>query len=72
MVQSITHEPSETQPTEPTPSRLRTVTGNRFPWKCARGCGFQIPRDPEVRLLPDPLGLGPNPNQHHPEWFGLL
>jgi len=53
MVQSITHEPSETQPTEPTPSRLRTVTGNRFPRKCACGCGFQIPPDPEVPRAAD-------------------
>jgi hypothetical protein len=42
-------------PTEPTAtvSRLRTVTGNRFPRKCACGCGFQIPRDPEVRYVVD-------------------
>jgi len=35
MAQStIPHEPSEAQsPTEPTTSRLRTVTGNRFPAK---------------------------------------
>lgn len=31
----------------------RTVTGNRFPRKCACGCGFQIPRDPEVRYVVD-------------------
>jgi hypothetical protein len=31
--------------------RRRTVTGNRFPRKYA--CGFQIPRDPEVRYVVD-------------------
>lgn len=41
-------------PTEPTTTpRLRTVTGNRFPRKCACGCGFQIPRDPEIRCRVD-------------------
>jgi hypothetical protein len=42
-----------TTPTEPTSSRLRTVTGSRWPRKCACGCGFQIPRDPEVRYVVD-------------------
>jgi len=50
MAQSITHESTETRSTEPTTSRLRTVTGNRFPRKCACGCGFAISRDPEVRV----------------------
>jgi hypothetical protein len=42
-------------PTEPTVavSRLRTVTGNRFPRKCACGCGLGIPRDPEIRYVVD-------------------
>ena len=48
MAQSITHEPSETQQTEPVASRLGTVLGNRFPRKCASGGGSAIPRDPEV------------------------
>ena len=48
-------------PTEPTPSRLRTVTGNHFPRKCASGCGFQIPRDPEVRHVVDFGGSRPYP-----------
>ena len=51
MAQSITHEPSETQPTGPATTRLRTVTGNKFPRKCACGCGQNIPRDPEVRYV---------------------
>jgi hypothetical protein len=50
-IQSPTRE-SQT-PTESTTSRLRTVTGNRFPRKCACGCGFQIPRDSEVRYVVD-------------------
>ena len=40
-----------TAPTEPTPSRLCTVTANKFPRKCARGCGFPIPRDPGIRYV---------------------
>ena len=38
-------------PTEHAPSRLRTVTGNRFPRKCSCGCGREIPRDPEVAYV---------------------
>ncbi len=34
-------------------SRLRTVTGNRFPRKCSCGCGEAIPRDTEVRYVVD-------------------
>jgi hypothetical protein len=74
MAQSITHELAETQPTEPTPattSRLRTVTGNRFPRKCACGCGFQIPRDPEVRYVVDFGGPRPYPaylREHSPDY----
>jgi len=63
MAQSIIpHEPSETQANEPTPaSRLRTVTGIRFPRKCACGCGFAIPRDPDVRYVVDFGGPRPYP-----------
>ena len=70
MRQSIQHSEPVPSP-EPSP-RARTVTGNRFPPKCACGCGFAIPRDLAVRLLPDPLGFGRDRNRHHPEWFGLL
>jgi len=54
-MQSINHPRQEpTPPNETaTASRLRTVTGNRFPRKCACGCGFAIPRDPEVRYVVD-------------------
>ena len=72
MAQSIIpHEPSETQPNEPTTSRLRTVTRNRFPRKCACGCGFQIPRDPEVRYVVDFGAAKPYPaylREHSPDY----
>ena len=35
---------SRTNPSTGAP-RLRTVTGNRFPRKCACGCDQPIPRD---------------------------
>jgi hypothetical protein len=56
MQQSISYPTPERQPpTEPaaTTSRLRTVTGNKFPRKCACGCGFGIPRDSEIRYVVD-------------------
>ncbi|MGA7477047.1 MAG: hypothetical protein WBW47_07550 [Thermoplasmata archaeon] len=70
-IQSQTRE-SQT-PTEPTAtvSRLRTVTGNRFPRKCACGCGFQIPRDPEVRYVVDFGAPRPYPaflREHSPDY----
>jgi hypothetical protein len=71
-MQSIEHlEP--VPPTEPTTltSRLRTVTGNRFPRKCACGCGFAIPRDPEVRYVVDLGTARPYPaylREHSPDY----
>jgi hypothetical protein len=54
MQQSINQPTSEPlPPTEPTTSRLRTVTGSRWPRKCACGCGLSIPRDSEVRYVVD-------------------
>jgi len=56
MQHSISYPTSEpATPNEPaiTVSRLRTVTGSRFPRKCACGCGHAIPRDPEVRYVVD-------------------
>ena len=72
-MQSIsTNSPRESQtPNEPTTSRLRTVTGNRFPRKCACGCGFQIPRDPEVRYVVDFGTTKPYPaylREHSPDY----
>jgi hypothetical protein len=51
--------------------RLRTVTGNPFPRKCACGCGGQIPRDPQLRYVVD-FG-GPKPfktylREHSPDF----
>ena len=50
---------------------LRTVTGNRFPRKCACGCGFAIPRDPEVRYVVDFGTAKPYPaylREHSPDY----
>jgi hypothetical protein len=58
-------------PTEPSTSRLRTVTGNRFPRKCACGCGHAIPRDPEVRYVVDFGAARPYPaylREHSPDY----
>ena len=58
-------------PTEPTTSRLRTVTGSRWPRKCACGCGLQIPRDPEVRYVVDFGAPKPYPaylREHSPDY----
>jgi len=58
-------------PTEHTPSRLRTVTGNRFPRKCSCGCGREIPRDPEIRLVVDFGAQRPYPaylREHSPDF----
>jgi hypothetical protein len=53
MQQSINHPtPEPPTATEPaTTPRLRTVTGNRFPRKCACGRGLGIPRDPDIRYV---------------------
>ena len=61
------------KPTEPTVtvSRLRIVTGNRFPRKCACGCGHAIPRDPEVRYVVDFGAARPYPaylREHSPDF----
>jgi hypothetical protein len=60
-----------TTPTEPTTSRLRTVTGSRWPRKCACGCGLSIPRDPEVRYVVDFGAVKPYPaylREHSPDY----
>jgi hypothetical protein len=62
-------------PTDPTTRseapRLRTVTGNPFPRKCACGCGGQIPRDSQLRYVVD--FSGPKPfrtylREHSPDF----
>ncbi len=72
---SIVQYPTESRqpPTEPTAtvSRLRTVTGNRFPRKCACGCGHAIPRDPEIRYVVDFGAPRPYPaylREHSPDF----
>jgi hypothetical protein len=72
MQHSISYQtPERATPNEPTTSRLRTVTGNRFPRKCACGCGLGIPRDPEVRYVVDFGGPRPYPaylREHSPDY----
>jgi len=72
MQHSISYQAPERQtPNEPTVSRLRTVTGNRFPRKCACGCGHPIPRDPEVRYVVDFGAARPYPaylREHSPDY----
>jgi hypothetical protein len=51
--------------------RLRTVTGNRFPRKCACGCERAIPRDPEIRYVVDFGSPRPYPaylREHSPDY----
>ena len=74
MQQSSIQHQEPVPPTEPTTngvSRLRTVTGNKFPRKCACGCGTQIPRDPEVRYVVDFGAPKPYPaylREHSPDY----
>jgi len=72
-MQSITSPRME--PPTPTvatpPSRLRTVTGNRFPRKCACGCGQPIPRDLDIRYVVDFGAPRPYPaylREHSPDF----
>jgi len=74
MQQSINPQPRESPtPTDATTGnpRLRTVTGNRFPRKCACGCERTIPRDPEIRYVVDFGGQRPYPaylREHSPDY----
>ena len=73
MQTSIQHPtPEHATPTEPAATpRLRTVTGNRFPRRCACGCGLAIPRDPEVRYVVDFGATKPYPaylREHSPDY----
>jgi hypothetical protein len=73
-MQPIVQDPTPERhpPTEPaTTPRLRTVTGNRFPRKCACGCGLGIPRDPEIRYVVDFAAPRPYPaylREHSPDY----
>ena len=72
MQQSISYPtPERLMQTEPTTSRLRTVTVNRFLRRCACDCGFAIPRDPGVRYVVDFGGPRPYPaylREHSPDY----
>ena len=76
MQQSITQPARETPTADhATTSRLRTVTGNRFPRPCACGCGQPIPRDPEVRYVVDFGAPRPYPaflREHSPDYGGVF
>jgi hypothetical protein len=71
---SIQYPPATAEratPTEHGAPRLRTVTGNRFPRKCACGCERQIPRDPEIRYVVDFGSPRPFPaylREHSPDY----
>jgi len=70
-MKSITNSRETPPPNDPTTSRLRTVTGNRFPRRCACGCAQPIPRDPEIRYVVDFGGPRPYPaylREHSPDF----
>lgn len=63
--------PAPAELAQPTATRLRTVTGNKWPRKCACGCGFPIPRDPEIRYVVDFGAPRPYPaflREHSPDY----
>jgi hypothetical protein len=72
MQATISYPPRETPtPTDATNSRLRTVTGNRFPRKCSCGCGGLIPRDLSIRYVVDFGAAKPYPTylrEHSPDF----
>jgi hypothetical protein len=76
MQQSIpSHASEHPTPTEPIAHRLRTVTGNRWPRKCACGCNQKIPRDPEIRFVVDFGAPRPYPaylREHSPDYRGRI
>jgi len=72
MQPSISHQEPATADHVPAGApRLRTVTGNRFPRKCACGCNQPIPRDPGVRYVVDFGAPRPYPaylREHSPDF----
>jgi hypothetical protein len=72
MQTSIQSPARESQlPIEIATRRLRTVTGNRWPRKCACGCDQKIPRDPEIRFVVDFGAPKPYPaylREHSPDY----
>jgi hypothetical protein len=73
-MQTSIQRPTSERPTatETTTHRLRTVTGNRWPRKCACGaCDQWIPRDPEIRYVVDFGVSRPYPaylHEHSPDF----
>ena len=70
-IQSPTAERPTPTETAPGGSRLRTVTGNRFPRKCSCGCGQPIARGPEIRYVVDFGAPRPFPaylREHSPDF----
>jgi hypothetical protein len=72
MQQTISHqEPANADHAPTGAQRLRTVTGNRFPRKCACGCNQPIPRDPGIRYVVDFGAQRPYPaylREHSPDF----
>jgi hypothetical protein len=70
-MQSINHPRQESTAPNETASRLRTVTGNRWPRKCSCGCSAQIPRDASIRYVVDFGAPRPYPaylREHSPDF----
>jgi len=72
-MKSVTQDPTgeNPTPTEPSIPRLRSVAGNRFPRKCASGCGVAVPRDSEVRYVANFGAAKPYPAcllEHSPDF----
>jgi hypothetical protein len=70
-VQDLTAERPTPTTTAAGASRLRTVTGNRFPRKCSCGCAQPIARDPEIRYVVDFGAPRPYPaylREHSPDF----
>jgi hypothetical protein len=70
-IQNPTAERPTPTETAPGVTRLRTVTGNRFPRKCSCGCGQPIARDLEVRYVVDFGAPRPYPaylREHSPDF----
>jgi hypothetical protein len=69
------HAPADHDQTTPTTGsgapRLRTVTGVRFPTRCACGCSQPIPRDPALKVVVDFGAAKPYPTylrEHSPDF----
>jgi hypothetical protein len=73
-MQTSIQNPTTERPTPTENHRLRTVTGNRWPRKCACGaCDQLIPRDPEIRYVVDFGSPRPYPaylREHSPDYPG--